>query len=104
MPIAPTSARSIACLITVARDQISHSDAMMVTVIKRTAPQLVAARDLFDRFQNMVTSKTHATPEGLDWNAESSLLATFAKDMLADKRAIQPEKRLNWIEYGKGTR
>jgi transposase len=88
MPIAPLSARSIARLTTMARDQISHSDAMMVTVIEKAATQLVAARDLFDRFQNMIRSKASATKE--DWikDAESSLLATFAKGIVADKRAI----------------
>jgi transposase len=88
LPIAPTSARSIARLMTVGRHQISHSDAMMVTVIEKGAPQLVAARDLFDMFKNMVRFKASEFME--DWieDAESSLLGTFARSMVADRRAI----------------
>ncbi len=88
MPIAPPSARSIARLMTVARDHISKADAMMVAVIEKAAPQLVAARDLFDRFQNMIRSKTSAVLEGWIEDAKTSLLATFAKGIVADKRAI----------------
>ena len=40
MPIAPPSARSIARLMTVARDQISHGDAVVVAMIEKGAPQL----------------------------------------------------------------
>jgi len=88
MPIAPPSARSIARLMTVARDQISHGDAVVVAMIEKAAPQLVAARDLFDRFQNMIRSKALAALEGWIEDAAASLMATFAKGIVADKRAI----------------
>jgi transposase len=88
MPIAPPSARSIARLMTVARDQISHDDAVVVSVIEKAAPQLVAAHDLYDRFQTMIRSKTIEALD--DWieDAATSLLTTFAKGIVADKRAI----------------
>ncbi len=88
MPIAPPSARSIARLMTVARDQISHGDAVVVAMIEKAAPKLVAARDLFDRFQNMIRSKALAALEGWIEDAAASLMATFAKGIVADKRAI----------------
>jgi transposase len=88
MPTAPPSARSIARQMTVARDQRSHADAVMVSVIEKAAPQLVAARDLFDRFQTMIRFKAIEVLD--DWieDAASSLLTTFAKGIVADKRAI----------------
>lgn len=64
MPIAPPSARSIARLMTVARDQISHGDAVVMATLEKAVPQLVTARDLFDRFQNMIRSKARAALEG----------------------------------------
>jgi transposase len=88
MPTAPPSARSIARLMTVARDQISHADAVMVSVIEKSAPQLVAARDLFDRFQTMIRSKAIEVLDGWIEDAANSLLATFATGIVADKRAI----------------
>jgi hypothetical protein len=56
-PIAPPSARSIARLMTIARDQVSGTDAVTVTVIEQALPQLVNGRDLLDRFQQMIRSK-----------------------------------------------
>jgi transposase len=88
MPIAPPPARSIARLMTVARDQISHGDAVVVAMIEKAVPRLVAARDLFDRFQNMIRSKAPAALEGWIEDAAASLMATFAKGIVADKRAI----------------
>lgn len=73
---------------TVARDQISHGDAVVVAMIEKAAPQLVAARDLFDRFQNMIRSKALAALEGWIEDAAASLMATFAKGIVTDKRAI----------------
>jgi hypothetical protein len=56
-PIAPPSARSIARLMTIARDQVCGADAVTVTVIEQAVPQLVTGRDLLDRFQQMIRSK-----------------------------------------------
>ena len=50
-PIAPPSARSIARLMTIERDQVSRADALTVTMIEKAVPALVTGRDLLDRFE-----------------------------------------------------
>jgi transposase len=87
-PIAPPSARSIARLMTNARDQISRADAVTVTVIEQAVPQLVAGRDLLDRFQHMIRSKVGSGLEVWIKDAASSLMASFARGIAADQRAV----------------
>ena len=87
-PIAPPSARSIARIMTIARDQISNADAVTVTVIEQAVPQLVAGRDLLDRFQHMIRSKAGSALEGWIKDAANSLMASFARGITADKQAV----------------
>ena len=87
-PIAPPSARSIARLMTNARDQISRADAVTVTVIEQAVPQLVSGRDLLDRFQHMIRSKVGSGLEVWIKDAASSLMASFARGIAADQRAV----------------
>ena len=87
-PIAPPSARSIARLMTIARDQISNTDAVTVTVIEQAVPRLVIGSDLLDRFQHMIRSKAGSALEGWIEDAASSLMASFARGISADKRAV----------------
>jgi transposase len=60
----------------------------LITVIEKAAPQLVAARDLFDRFQKMIRSKASAVLDGWIEDAATSPLSTFAKGIVADRQAI----------------
>jgi transposase len=87
-PIAPPSARSIARLMTIARDQVSGTDAVTVTVIEQAVPQLVTGRDLLDRFQQMIRSKAGCALETWIRDATNSLLASFARGITADKQAV----------------
>ena len=87
-PIAPPSARSIARLMTVARDQVSGADAVSVTVIEQAVPALVAGRTLLDRFQQMIRSKAGCALEAWIRDATGSLLASFARGIIADKQAV----------------
>ncbi len=87
-PIAPPSARSIARLMALARDQVSGRDAVAVTVIEQTVPELVVGRDLIDRFPSMIRSKVGSGLEAWIKDAASSLIASFAKGIVADKKAI----------------
>ena len=86
--IAPPSARSIARLMTLARDQVSGADAMMVTMIEKAVPALVTGRDLLDRFQLMIRSKAANSMEEWIRDAAASLLASFARGIIADKQAV----------------
>ncbi len=87
-PIAPPSARSIARLMTVARDQVSGADAVAVTVIEQAVPALGAGRTLLDRFQQMIRSKAGCALEAWIRDAAGSLLASFARGIIADKQAV----------------
>jgi transposase len=87
-PIAPPSARSTARLMTVARDQVSGKDAVTVAVIENAVPELVTGRDLIDRFQLIIRSKAGSALETWIGNAAGSLLASFAKGIVADQKAI----------------
>ena len=87
-PIAPPSARSIARIMTIARDQLSNADAVAVTIIEQAVPQLVAGRDLLDRFQHMIRSKAGSALEGWIKDAANSPMASFARGITADKQAV----------------
>jgi transposase len=87
-PRKPPSARLIARLMTTARDQLSKADALMVTIIEQTAPDLVAGRDLLDRFQTIVRSRTASELQPWISDAAHSLLDSFAAGIVADQRAV----------------
>lgn len=87
-PVASPSARSIARLMTIARDQISSNDAVTVAMIEQAVPQLVTGRDLLDRFQQMIRSKAGSALEAWIRDAASSLMASFARGIIADKPAV----------------
>jgi transposase len=73
---------------TIARDQISSTDAVTVTVIELAVPQLVAGRDLLDRFQHMIRSKAGNALEPWIKDTANSLMASFARGITADQRAV----------------
>jgi transposase len=87
-PLALPSARSIARLMTTARDQLSGTDAVAAALIEQAVPELVTGRDLLDRFQLMVRSKAACALEPWIVDATGSLLASFAKGIIAGKRAV----------------
>ncbi len=82
------SARTIARGLTAERAAASASIALVNATIETTAPDLIAARDLLDRFHAMMRSKDEA---GLDpWiaSAKQSNLAGFASGIEADRDAV----------------
>lgn len=82
------AARSIARLLTVGRDRLSKSEAVMVAVIEGGVPLLVEARDVAAAFQAMVRKRSLAMLEPWLERAQSSLLASFANGVLKDKAAV----------------
>lgn len=86
------SARSIARLMTLARDDLSKSDAVLVAAIENNVPELTIARKLIDDFHRMIRSKAVATLDGWLEGAKASLVSSFAngveKDMAAVRNAI----------------
>lgn len=51
------SARTIARLMTTARNQLSKADAITIAAIEAGVPALIEARNLIDRFQTMIRRK-----------------------------------------------
>jgi transposase InsO family protein len=58
------SARSIARLMTLARDDLSKSDAVLIAAIENNVPELTIARSLIADFQEMIRSKAVANLDG----------------------------------------
>lgn len=86
------SARSIARLMTLARDDLSKSDAVLIAAIESNVPDLVTARTLIDDFQQMIRSKAVAKLSAWLEGAKASLVGSFAngveKDIAAVRNAI----------------
>ncbi|WP_354199381.1 ISL3 family transposase [Aquamicrobium terrae] len=86
------SARSIARLMTLARDDLTKSDAILVAAIESNVPELISARTLINAFQQMIRSKAVAKLDAWLETAKASLVAPFAsgveKDITAVRNAI----------------
>lgn len=81
------SARTIARLMTTARDHLSKADTVTVAAIEGGVPTLVEARGLLDRFHTMVRRKT-CELDGWIGDAATSLLASFAAGVSKDRAAV----------------
>ena len=81
------SARTIARLMTTARDHLTKADTVTVAAIEGGVPPLLEARSLMDRFHNMVRRKS---PDLDAWigDATTSLLASFAAGVSRDRGAV----------------
>jgi len=82
------SARTIARLMTTARDYLSKADTVTIAAIETRVPTLVDARTLIERFQAMVRQKVVAELEPWIATAGAGLLASFASGILKDKAAV----------------
>ncbi len=82
------SARTIARGLTAERAAASASIALVNATIETTAPDLIAARDLLDRFHAMMRSKDEASLAPWIASAKHSKLASFAAGIEADKDAV----------------
>jgi transposase len=83
------SARQIARLLTIGRDQIPREQAYNMLQIERGVPALIVTRDLVDRFHAMIRRRK---PEELDpWiaAAKESSLASFATGIASDRDAVR---------------
>jgi transposase len=63
------SARTIARLMTTARDQLSKADTITIAAVEAGVPALIEARNLIDRFRTMIRRK--AKPELGPWIADA---------------------------------
>jgi transposase len=90
------SARTIARLLTIGRDQLSKAQTITVAAIERVVAALADARDILAEFQGIIRRK--ALPELDAWldRAARSLIAAFANGIIKDKDAVQAAIASAW--------
>ncbi len=90
------SARTIARLLTIGRDQLSKAQTITVAAIERGVAALAQARDLIAEFQNIIRRReSHELEIWMD-HAARSLLASFANGIVKDKEAVQAAIASAW--------
>ncbi len=82
------SARTIARLMTTARDHLSKADTVTIAAIENGVPILVQARTLIDRFHAMIRKRTEAELDPWLTEARTSLVASFATGIGNDRTAV----------------
>lgn len=82
------SARTIARLMTIARDHLSKADTVTIAAIEAGVPTLVDARKLIDRFHAMVRKRIEADLDPWIEAASQSLVASFASGVSNDKASV----------------
>jgi transposase len=74
---------------TLARDDLSKSDAVLIAAIESNVPDLVTARTLIDDFQQMIRSKAVAKLDAWLEGAKASLVGSFANGVEKDIAAVR---------------
>ena len=82
------SARVIARLMLMVRDQLTKADAIVVAAIEAAIPALAAARDLVERFQTMIRNRNGPALDPWIADASGSLLSSFARGIADDRSAV----------------
>lgn len=90
------SARTIARLMTTARDHLSKADTVTIAAIEAGVPTLVDARKLIDRFHAMIRKRTEADLDPWIEAASQSLVASFASGVSNDRACIQAAMAHPW--------
>ena len=90
------SARTIARLMTVGRDNLTKSEAILVAAIKGGVPQLVEARRIVAAFQSMIRKKPLGDLEPWLEQARSSLVGPFANGIVKDRVAVSAAITSSW--------
>jgi transposase len=83
------SARKIARLMTIERDQVTKDQASIMAKIADDVPPLLEARDLVDRFHEIMRQQKAADLDPWIVAAIASPLSSFAKGIIADRDAVQ---------------
>lgn len=89
------SARTIAHLLTIKRNHLSKSETVTIAAIEDKVPTLVEARSLLERFHAMVRKQT-LDLDGWIADANTSLLASFARGISKDRPAVAAAIRSPW--------
>ena len=92
----PPSARTIARLMTMARDHLSKADSVTVAAIEAGVLALVEARELVARFHTMIRTKTETALDPWIAEARASLLASFAEGIAKSEAAVRAAITQPW--------
>ena len=90
------SARAIARMMTTERALPSKTVAQTMAVIEGAVPALVVARDLMDRFQDMIRHRASVDLKPWIADATPSLLGSFARGIVADRAGVQAALTQPW--------
>jgi len=82
------SARTVARLMTTARDDLSRAQTVTVAAIEAAAPALVEAREIMEAFHAMIRKKKTSALDGWLERAGDSLIASFARGLARDRAAV----------------
>lgn len=83
------SARTIARLLTIGRDQLSKAQTITVAAIERGVVALAEARDILGEFQTIIRRKALTELDAWLDRAAGSLFAAFANGIVKDRDAVQ---------------
>jgi transposase len=90
------SARTVARLMTIGRDDLSKSQTVTIAAIEGGVPQLVEAREVVADFQAMIRKKSLADLEPWLERARLSLVAAFANGVAKDRAAVSAAVSSPW--------
>jgi len=90
------SARTIARLMTTARDHLRKIDTVTIAAIETGVPTLMEARSLIDRFHAMIRKKIAADLDPWIADANASLIASFAIGITKDRAGVRAALTEPW--------
>jgi transposase len=90
------SARTIARLLTIGRDQLSKAQTLTVAAIERGVAALAEARDILADFQGIIRRKALSELDAWLNRAARSLIAGFANGIIKDRDAVQAAIASAW--------
>jgi transposase len=90
------SARTVARLMTMARDTLYRTQTVTVAAIEAAVPTLVQAREIVDAFHTLIRRKQEAALDGWLETAAASLLASFARGLARDHHAVRAAISSAW--------
>jgi transposase len=90
------SARTIARLLTIGRDDLSKAETVTVAAAEAGVPSLVEARELVDHFHIMIRRKIEADLDPWIDRARAGLVASFANGVAKDIAAVRAAIISRW--------
>ena len=82
------SARTLARLLTTARDSLSRPQTVTIAAIETGVPALVKAREIIAAFHVMIRKRAHASLDPWIATARTSLVSSFANGISKDHGAV----------------